>query len=233
MFSIDVFLVRTEYNELLRQVKVLQNVDKGFQTKLGEIIVNLREISNGLKRISKEYSNQQTEMELWDNYKQFQKERLRLLNLSHEWKTVWIPSLSKEFHHLISPVQNAIDKLTNSIIIFEDILRAHIAFLEIRNSRENRKVMRKLSFIALVVSGIFSYITLWKDIARDTILALEFQGLSPSLNYFLLLLTLLPVVCVLISAWLHLTHEQGYRGIIPVIKDLIQKAIKRKNGKKE
>jgi len=155
MVSIDAFIVRTKYNELLRQINELKNVDKGFQTKLREIVITLRDISNNLKKTMRERSYEQNETELWNNYQQLQKERTSLLNLSHEWRTVWVPSLQKEFHHLIPPIQNAIDELTNHVMVFEDTLRAHIDILEIRSSRENRKVMRKLSFMALLVSGLF------------------------------------------------------------------------------
>ena len=102
---------------------------------------------------------------------------------------MWVPSLHKEFHHLILPIQNAIDELTNHVMVFEDTLRAHIDILEIRSSRENRKVMRKLSFMALLVSVVFPYITLWEGFAHDFILNLVFPlGLSPYLNYVILLL---------------------------------------------
>jgi len=208
MVSIDAFIVRTKYNELLRQINELKNVDKGFQTKLREIVITLRDISNNLKQIMRERSYEQNETELWNNYQQLQKERSSLLNLSHEWKTVWIPSLHKEFHHLILPIQNAIDELTNHVMVFEDTLRAHIDILEIRSSRENRKVMRKLSFMALLVSVVIPYITLWEGFARDFILNLVFPlGLSPYLNLVILLLSLVPVFWFLIRAWRYLTQE--------------------------
>jgi len=205
MVSIDVFLVRTEYNELIRQIDELRNVDEGFQTKLKEIVVTLRDISNRMKQIRREYSSNQNETELWDNYQRLQKERVSLLNLSHEWKTVWIPSLHKEFHHLISPIQNAIDELTNHVMISEDTLRAHINILEIENSRENRKVMRKLSFMALLVAVVIPYITLWENFAHDFMLSFLFPwSLSPYLNWVILLLSLVPVVWALIRAWRYL-----------------------------
>jgi len=209
----NVFVVRTNYNGLLREIKKFEKVDKGFQKKLTEIVTTLKVVSNGLKQISREYYFEQDETEIWDHYQQIQKERLSLLNILHEWKIVWIPTLRMraEFIHIIPRIQNAINELTDYVTAFGDTLRSHVDILEIQNSRGNRKIIRKLTYMTLLVTVVFPYVTLWQNLARGYILTLQFPwGLSPQLNLVVLIITLVPLVVALIQGWRYIMREDNH-----------------------
>jgi len=209
MFSIDVLLIRTDYKELLGEIDKVEDADKSSKTLLTNIVIALRDTSHKLKQIETEQSYRGDETVLWKNYKQLQNEKLSLLNLTYGWKTVWEPSLSRKFKYIIPQIQKAIDELTNYVMVFEDTLRAHIDILEITKSRENRRAMRKMSYIALLVSVVFSYLTLWETFAINFISTITFPwDISPYLNWLISALLLIPIFWALVRGWRYLTRDE-------------------------
>jgi len=74
--------------------------------------------------------------------------------------------------------------------------RAHIDILEIYNTR-------KIEVLAMVLTTVISYLAVWEFFVRDIIVGLSFPGgLSPYLNYSLVVLTLLPVFAITVWAWI-------------------------------
>ncbi|MGA2523339.1 MAG: hypothetical protein ABSF65_04205 [Candidatus Bathyarchaeia archaeon] len=141
--------------------------------------------------LSKETNN---ERELWEDYKQLQREKLAVLDLSHEWD--YISEEIKESNpRLDFLVRDAIEELNDHIGVLAESHRAHIDILEIYNTR-------KIEVLALVVTIVISYIAVWEFTVRDLLVSFTFPyGLSPRLNYVVVILTLLPVFVTVAWAW--------------------------------
>jgi hypothetical protein len=147
-------------------------------------------------------SHGQYERELWHRYEELQRDKLLLLDLSHEWDFLEesIEGFSKTLKFLI---RDAIEELTDHINVIIETHRAHIDILEIQNTR-------RLNILVLIVSVTISYVTLWEFLAREFVLNLVFpDGLSPVLNYVVLVLTLLPIFVLTSYAWLSREKRQS------------------------
>lgn len=188
------FAVHVDYDEILKGIQQLQKVDKDFQNKLTTFVRALMEIGRKLKRTSSNETLEQDEAELWKTYQQLQKERLRILDLSHEWNSLK-ERLGGFSSDLVLLIQNAVDESVDHVTVFVDTLRAHIDILEIKNAR-------RLSLITLAVSVTISYLALWEFFAREFIFTFQFpDGLSPNLNYTLIVISLIPMFWALVVAW--------------------------------
>jgi hypothetical protein len=188
------FAVHVDYDEILTGIQQLQKVDKDFQNKLTTFVKALMEIGRKLKRTSSNETLEQDEAELWKTYQQLQKERLRILDLSHEWNSLR-ERLGGFSSDLVLLIQNAVDESIDHVTVFVDTLRAHIDILEIKNAR-------RLSLITLAVSVTISYLALWEFFAREFIFTFQFpDGLSPNLNYTLIVISLIPMFWALVVAW--------------------------------
>jgi len=92
-------------------------------------------------------------------------------------------------------VRDAIEELNDHIGVLAESHRAHIDILEIYNTR-------KIEVLALVVTIVISYIAVWEFTVRDLLVSFTFPyGLSPRLNYVVVILTLLPVFVTVAWAW--------------------------------
>jgi hypothetical protein len=92
-------------------------------------------------------------------------------------------------------VKDAIEELSEHISVFAESQRAHIDILEIYNTR-------KIMVLALIITAIISYLAVWEFFVRDMLVNIVFPNeLSPSLNYLLVILTLLPVFAAVGWAW--------------------------------
>ena len=188
------FAVHVDFDEILKGIQQLQKVDKDFQNKLTTLVKALMEIGRKLKRTSSNETLEQDEAELWKTYQQLQKERLRILDLSHEWNSLK-ERLGGFSSDLVLLIQNAVDESVDHVTVFVDTLRAHIDILEIKNAR-------RLSLITLAVSVTISYLALWEFFAREFIFTFQFpDGLSPNLNYTLIVISLIPMFWALVVAW--------------------------------
>ena len=191
----DAYTVHTDYSEILRELDKLQSIDKEGAKKARSLVDALKDVTQKLQPVLEMESHCQYERELWNKYEQLQRDKLLLLDLSHEWDFLEesIKGISKNLQFLI---RDAIDELTDHVNVITETHRAHIDIMEIQNSR-------RLNVLVLIVSTTISYVTLWEFVAREFLLNIVFpNGLSPILNYVILLLTLLPIFALTSYAWL-------------------------------
>ena len=198
----SVYTVHTDYNEILRELDKLQKVDKEGAKKVLSLVTSLRDLTQKLQPVLEMEAHSQYERELWHRYEQLQRDKLLLLDLSHEWEFLEesIKGFSKNLQFLI---RDAIEELTDHINVISETHRAHIDILEIQNTR-------RLNILVLIVSTTISYVTLWEFVAREFILNIVFpDGLNPVLNYAILLLTILPIFVLTSYAWLSREKRQS------------------------
>jgi hypothetical protein len=191
----DAYKVHTDYSEILRELDKLKNVDKESAKKVRALVDSLKDVTQKLQPVLEMESQGQYERELWKRYEQLQRDKLLLLDLSHEWDFLEesIKGFSKNLQFLI---RDAIDELTDHVNVITETHRAHIDIMEIQNSR-------RLNILVLIVSTTISYVTLWEFVAREFLLNVVFpDGLSPVLNYVMLVLTILPIFALTSYAWL-------------------------------
>ena len=195
------YTVHTDYDEILREVDKLNDGNKDLAKKVSNLVESLRDLTEKLTPVLELESHDQYERALWVRYEQLQRDKLLLLDLSHELEFLEasIAGFSKNLKFLI---RDAIEELSDHINVVVETHRAHIDILEIQNTR-------RLNILVLIVSTTISYITLWEFIAREFILNIAFpSGLSPVLNYVILLLTLLPIFALTSYAWLSREKRQ-------------------------
>ena len=198
----SVYTVHTDYDEILRELDKLQKVDKEGAKKVLSLVTSLRDLTQKLQPVLEMEAHSQYERELWHRYEQLQRDKLLLLDLSHEWEFLEesIKGFSKNLQFLI---RDAIEELTDHINVISETHRAHIDILEIQNTR-------RLNILVLIVSTTISYVTLWEFVAREFILNIVFpDGLNPVLNYAILLLTILPIFVLTSYAWLSREKRQS------------------------
>jgi hypothetical protein len=178
----------------LKGIQQLQKIDESFRNTLTTFVKALMEVGRQIKRTSANGALEQGEAELWRTYQLLQKERLRILDLSHEWDPLK-EELGSFSGDLVFLIQDALDESVDHVTVLVDTLRAHIDILEIKNTR-------RLTLITLAVSITISYLALWEFFAREFILTYQFKyGLSPSLNYVLIVISLAPMFWALVMAW--------------------------------
>jgi len=188
------FAIHVDFDEILKGIDQLQRVDEDFRDKLTTFVGALMEVGRSIKRTVSAEAVEQSEAELWKTYQLLQKERLRILDLSHEWDPLK-EGLGSYSSDLVLLIQDAIDESVDHVTVLVDTLRAHIDILEIKNTR-------RLTLITLAVSVTISYLALWEFFAREFILTYQFKdGLSPGLNYALIIISLAPMFWALVLAW--------------------------------
>lgn len=191
----DAYIIHANYDDILNEIGKLQNVDKNLLDKLTSFVISLREITLKLEPALRRESHED-ERQLWQEYKQLQQEKLLVLDLSHEYDYLEdsVQVLNPNLNVLI---KDAIEELSEHIAVRVETHRAHIDILEIQNAR-------RLSMDALVVSAVIAYLAVWEYFVREFIVTIEFpSGLSPGLNYMLIVLTLLPVFAAILWALLN------------------------------
>jgi len=194
MNSKNAYAIHTDYEEILKEINGLEGESRSFKNAAGSIIDALRNTSVRLKPLMNRQLFEQDETVLWKNYQQLQEERLSILDLSHEWNHLKETS-SNSKSELDAQIRDAIDELVEHIMVLEETLRAHIDIIEIQSSR-------RLSLMAIVLSVIISYLAVWYFLVKDFILNVVFSsGLSPDLNYIMILLSLAPIFFVIAWGW--------------------------------
>jgi hypothetical protein len=185
----------------LFELSKLQSVDKESIKKVSSLVTSLKDLTPKIQPALDFEVHSQYEKELWNSYEQLQRDKLLLLDLSHEWGFLKqsIKGLREKLKFLIS---EAIEELSDHINVISETHRAHIDLLEIQNTR-------RLNMLVLIVSITISYVTLWEFVAREFVLNIAFPyGLSPVLNYIILLLTLFPIFVLTLYAWLNREKSQ-------------------------
>ncbi|MGO8807349.1 MAG: hypothetical protein ACLQO7_12245 [Candidatus Bathyarchaeia archaeon] len=186
------YSVHVDFGKIEAEVDKLQGGNEEIKDRIACFLKSLKETT---ARIEPTLSNEtEDERELWEDYKRLQREKLAVLDLSHEWD--YISEEIKESNpRLDFLVNDAIEELNDHMGVLAESHRAHIDILEIYNTR-------KIEFLALVITAAISYIAVWEFSVRDLLVSVRFpHNLSPLLNYLLVLLTLLPVFVIVVWAW--------------------------------
>ena len=187
------YVLHINFDKIKAEVDKIQSVDKEVLKSIKCFVDSLQETSARIEpTLSKETMD---EKELWEDYKQLQREKLAVLDLSHEWDYIdeTVRQVNSRLDFL---VKDALEELKDHIGVLSESHRAHIDILEIYNSR-------KIEVLALVLTAIISYLAVWEFFVRDIIAGIKFPaGLSPFLNYTLVVLTLLPVFSIVTWAWI-------------------------------
>ena len=192
------YVLHIDFDEIKVEVDKLGHVDSKVMDAIKSFITTLQETTTRVEPILRKETYD--EKELWELYKTLTREKLAVLDLSHEWD--YIEQTVKEINPKLDfLVKDAIEELKDHIYILAESHRAHIDILEIYNTR-------KIEFLALVKTAVISYIAVWEFFVRDLIAGINFPShLSPALNYVLVLLTLIPVFTIVGWAW---TRRKSY-----------------------
>lgn len=189
----NVYVLHIDFREINAEMEKFQQQDKNLSREITVFITRLKTTTSRIEPTLRKETN--NERELWEEYKQLQREKLAVLDLSHEWDYIE-QTLKDKSPKLDFLVKDAIDELSEHISVLAESHRAHIDILEIYNTR-------KIEFLALVVTVIISYLAVWEFFVRDLLISLVFPyGFSPGLNYLLVIVTLMPVFATVIWAWI-------------------------------
>ena len=187
------YSVHVDFDKIKIEIEKLQGTNNETKDRIACFLDALRKTTTRIEpTLGKEIND---ERELWEDYKKLQREKLAVLDLSHEWD--YISEEIKESNpRLDFLVKDAIEELNDHIGVLAESHRAHIDILEIYNTR-------KIEVLALVVTIVILYIAVWEFFVKDLLVSFSFpNGLSPNLNYLLVLLTLLPVFATIAWAWI-------------------------------
>jgi len=187
------FVLHINFDKIKAEVDKIQSVDKEVLKTIRCFVDSLQETSARIEpTLSKETMD---EKELWEDYKQLQREKLAVLDLSHEWDYIdeTVRQVNSRLDFL---VKDALEELKDHIGVLSESHRAHIDILAIYNTR-------KIEVLALVLTAIISYLAVWEFFVKDIVADIKFpDGLSPFLNYTLVVLILLPVFIIVTWAWI-------------------------------
>jgi hypothetical protein len=187
------YALHINIGEIESEIGKVQALDSELAGKVAAFVLRLKKTTARVEPILRRETN--TERELWEEYKQLQKEKLAVLDLSHLWDYVnqGVKEVNPQLDFL---VKDAIEELNDHISVVAESHRAHIDILEIYNTR-------KIEFLALVITVIISYLAVWEFFVRDLLISIVFPyGLSPALNYLTVAITLMPVIATVTWAWL-------------------------------
>lgn len=187
------YIIHINFNEIKGEIEKVQKVDAKAGDKLRSFTAALREtltkIEPAMKRVTHD-----DERELWKEYQQLQRAKLAVLDISHEWGNI-DQKIKDNNPKLDKSVKEAIAELTDHITVLAETHRAHIDILEIYNTR-------KIAVLAIIITAVISYLAVWEFFVRDLLVGVVFPyGLSPTLNYFLTALSLLPIFVAISWTW--------------------------------
>lgn len=190
----DAFVIHVNFDDLLNETAKLRNVDQSLADKLVSLVSSIRETTLKLEPALRRESHDD-EHTLWQEYTQLQKEKLLVLDLSHEYDFMEdkVQALNPDLNIMI---KDALEELNEHIGVRVETHRAHIDLLEIRNAR-------RLSINAIVISATIAYMAVWEYSFREFITSIVFpDGLSPLLNYVVAVLAILPVFVMILWSFL-------------------------------
>jgi len=189
----NAYAIHTDFDEIITEVAKLQEVDKETVESITIFVGRLQDMAYKVEPVIKRESHED-ERQLWEEYRQLQQQKLVLLDLMHEYEGFQknLKELNPQLDFLI---KDALEELKDHIGVSVETHRAHIDILEIFNTR-------RIEVLALVITSVISYLAVWEFFVRDLLLSIVFpSGLSPALNYVLVLLTLVPVFSAVVWAW--------------------------------
>lgn len=186
------FVLHIDFKEIKTEIDNFLKQDEKLAEEITAFISCLKETSERIENTLRKETND--ERELWEEYKQLQREKLAVLDLSHEWDYI-DHNLKDANSKLGFLVKDAIEELSEHVKVFAESQRAHIDILEIYNNR-------KIAVLALVITAIISYLAVWEFFVRELLVSVVLpNGLSPIMNYMLVILTLSPVFSTVGWAW--------------------------------
>jgi hypothetical protein len=192
-FQPSEYVLHINFEKIKAEVDKIQSADKEVLKKIRCFVDSLQGTSARIEpTLSKEIMD---ERELWEDYKQLQREKLAVLDLSHEWDYIdeTVRQVNSRLDFL---VKDALEELKDHVSVLSESHRAHIDILEIYNTR-------KIEVLALVLTVTISYLAVWEFFVKDIITGIKFPAdLSPLLNYTLVVLTLVPVFIIVTWAWI-------------------------------
>ena len=192
-FQASEYVLHINFDKIKAEVDKIQSADKEVLKTIRCFVDSLQETSARIEpTLSKETMD---EKELWEDYKQLQREKLAVLDLSHEWDYIdeTVRQVNSRLDFL---VKDALEELKDHISVLSESHRAHIDILEIYNTR-------KIEVLALVLTATISYLAVWEFFVRDIITGIKFPAdLSPFLNYTLVYLLCVPVFIIVTWAWI-------------------------------
>jgi hypothetical protein len=105
------YTVHTDYDEILRELNKFQSVDEESVKKVSSLVASLRDLTEKLQPVLEMETHSQYERELWSRYEQLQRDKLLLLDLSHEWDFLEgnIQGFSKNLKFLIRECHRRVD----------------------------------------------------------------------------------------------------------------------------
>jgi hypothetical protein len=187
------YIIHIDFAEMRNEITKLRGLDEAMVKKIQVFVDSLEETAASIDPAMKRETHDD-ERELLREYQLLQREKLIVLDLSHEWEYI------KETVRGINPkldilVKDAIQELTDHIATLAETHKAHIDILEIYNTR-------KIEVLALIITAVVSYLAVWEFFVRDLLAGLAFPNhLSPSLNYVIVVISLLPVFFTVIWTW--------------------------------
>ena len=187
------YIIHIRFDEIKGEIDNLKRVDTKVVAKIRSFEVALKETTANIEPAMKRVTHDD-ERELWREYQQLQREKLAVLDLSHEWSNIDqnVKDVNPKLDKL---VKEAISELTDHIATLAQTHRAHIDILEIYNTR-------KIEVLAVIITAVISYIAVWEFFVRDLLTSIIFPySLSPIFNYLLAIVSLLPVFVTIAWAW--------------------------------
>ena len=186
------YSLHINFEEIKTEIDEFRKVDSELAEKIMSFLLRLKETTSRIEPTLRKETN--NERELWEEYKQLQREKLVILDFSHEWDYIE-QNIKEKDPKLDFFIKDAIEELSEHISVFTESQRAHIDILEIYNTR-------KIEFLALIITAVISYLAVWEFFVRDLLVNIVFpNGLSPGLNYLSVFLTLMPVFGTVTWAW--------------------------------
>ena len=188
----NLYVLHINFKEIKSELDEFNAVDSQLAAKIAAFVLRVKEASARIEPTLKKETN--NERELWEEYKNLQREKLAVLDLFHEWDYISqnLKDINPKLDFLI---KDAIEELNDHINSFAEVQRAHIDVLEIYNTR-------RIEILALIITAVISYLAVWEFFVRELLVGLVFpNGFSPGLNYLLVLLTLLPIFGTVTWAW--------------------------------
>ena len=187
------YIIHIDFAEMRNEITNLRGLDEAIMKKIQVFVDSLEKTAASIDPAMKRETHDD-ERELWREYQLLQREKLIVLDLSHEWGYI------KETVRGINPkldilIKDAIQELTDHIATLAETHKAHIDILEIYNTR-------KIEVLALIITAVVSYLAVWEFFVRDLLVGLAFPNhLSPGLNYVIVVISLLPVFVTVIWTW--------------------------------
>ena len=187
------YIIHIDFTEIRNEILILRGLDEAILKKIQVFVDSLEETTSNIDPAMKRETHDD-ERELWREYQLLQREKLTVLDLSHEWGFI------KETVRGINPkldilVKDAIQELKDHIATLAETHKAHIDILEIYNTR-------KIEVLALIITAVISYLAVWEFFVRDLLVGITFPNhFSPSLNYVIVLLSLFPIFITVGWAW--------------------------------